>query len=171
VANHASARVHEAGVDAHVAAYVSAGVLSGPHRGRPFARNEVVVSPLGAVPKPPDGVRVILDLSASGVNADIIHQPFSFQSFDEFTAGITAETWMSKLDIDSAYLRVAVRPEDFCLLGVWWRGRYYYFTRLPFGARSAPFLFCLLADAVRDAFIAKWQGVPKFILNSYSDDS
>ena len=171
VPNHASARAHAAGVDAHVAAYVGAGVLSGPHVSRPFARSEVVVSPLGAVPKPPDGVRVILDLTASGVNAGIAQQPFSFQSFDEFTAGIDSGTWMSKLDIDSAYLRVAVRPEDFHLLGVWWRGHYFYFTRLPFGARSAPFLFCLLADAVRDAFVAKWRGVFQFTLNSYSDDS
>ena len=41
-----------------------------------------------------------------------------------------------------------VRQEDWNLLGIHWKSKYYIDTCLPFGLRSAPFLFNRLADAI-----------------------
>ncbi len=56
---------------------------------------------------------------------------------------------MAKADIQSAFRLCPVRPEDWPLLVMHWKGQYYYDTRLPFGLRSSPFLFNLLADALQ----------------------
>ena len=56
---------------------------------------------------------------------------------------------LSKLDIKDAYRIVPVHPEDWPLLGMYWKGQYFVDTRLPFGLRSAPKLFTTLADAVQ----------------------
>ena len=40
-----------------------------------------------------------------------------------------------------------MRPEDRPLLGIYWRQQYYYDLVLPFGLRSAPFIFNQVADA------------------------
>ena len=41
-----------------------------------------------------------------------------------------------------------VRPEDWHLLGIRWRGQYYVNKCLSFGLRSAPFLFNMVADTL-----------------------
>jgi hypothetical protein len=48
---------------------------------------------------------------------------------------------MAKLDLKAAFRMVPVRKEDWDLLGIHWRGHYYVDTCLPFGLRSAPYLF------------------------------
>ena len=55
----------------------------------------------------------------------------------------------SKLDIKDTYRIVPVHPEDWPLLGMYWKGQYFVDTRLPFGLRSAPKLFTALANAVQ----------------------
>ena len=41
-----------------------------------------------------------------------------------------------------------MRQQDWNLLGIYWKSHYYIDTCLPFGLRSAPFLFNQLADAI-----------------------
>ena len=41
-----------------------------------------------------------------------------------------------------------MRQEDWNLLGIHWKSEYYIDTYLPFGLRSAPFLFNRLADSI-----------------------
>ena len=55
---------------------------------------------------------------------------------------------MTKTDIQSAFRIIPVHPGDWELLGMSWKGRYYFDKALPFGLRSAPFLFNQLADAL-----------------------
>ena len=55
---------------------------------------------------------------------------------------------MSKLDIKSAFRNVPVHPSDWELLGMKWEGLYFFDTVLPFGLRSAPFLFDEFSSAV-----------------------
>ena len=43
---------------------------------------------------------------------------------------------------------IPARPEDWNLLGIQWRQRFYVDTCLPFGLRSAPFLFYRLSDVI-----------------------
>lgn len=53
---------------------------------------------------------------------------------------------LGKIDAKSAYRVVPVHPSDRPLLGMRWEGREYIASALPFGLRSAPKIFNLLAQ-------------------------
>ena len=55
---------------------------------------------------------------------------------------------MAKVDIESAYRLIPVHPNDHCFLGVEWEDQVYYDTKLPFGLRSAPKMFNVVADGL-----------------------
>ena len=55
---------------------------------------------------------------------------------------------MSKIDLKNAFRLIPVRPEDWNLLGIRWRDQFYVDTCLPFGLRSAPYLFNQLSIAI-----------------------
>ncbi len=55
---------------------------------------------------------------------------------------------MAKFDVESAYRNVPVHPSDRYLLGMKWHNQYYIDLALPFGLRSAPFIFNSIADLV-----------------------
>ena len=55
---------------------------------------------------------------------------------------------MSKIDLKNAVRLIPVCPRDWNLLGMQWRGNFYIDTFLPFGLRSAPFLFNQLSVAI-----------------------
>ena len=55
---------------------------------------------------------------------------------------------MAKTDLKSAFRMIPVHRADWYLLGMHWRGQYYMDTCLPFGLRSAPFLFNEYATAI-----------------------
>lgn len=55
---------------------------------------------------------------------------------------------MGKIDIKSAFRICPVRPEDWPYLGMQWEGRYYFDKVLPFGLRSAPYIFNCLVEAL-----------------------
>ena len=55
---------------------------------------------------------------------------------------------MAKIDVKSAFRLCPVRPQDWSYLGMRWNGRYYFDKVLPFGLRSAPYIFNCLADSV-----------------------
>jgi len=55
---------------------------------------------------------------------------------------------MAKFDVEAAYGNIAAHPDDRYLLGMKWRGQFYVDLALPFGLRSAPYIFNLVADLV-----------------------
>ena len=55
---------------------------------------------------------------------------------------------MAKFEVESAYQNIPVHPDDCFLLGMRWRGQFYVDLLLPFGLRSAPFIFNSIADMV-----------------------
>ena len=55
---------------------------------------------------------------------------------------------MAKFDVEAAYRNIAVHPSDRFLLGMKWRNLYYVDLALPFGLRSAPFIFNSVAELV-----------------------
>ena len=55
---------------------------------------------------------------------------------------------MAKFDVEAAYRNIAVHPDDRYLLGMKWRGLFFVDLALPFGLRSAPYIFNLVADMV-----------------------
>ena len=69
---------------------------------------------------------------------------------------------MSKLDIKSAFRNIPVHMPEWELLGMKWQGLYYFDTVLPFGLRSAPYLFdqfsCMLEWVIKTKL-----GIPNII--------
>ena len=59
---------------------------------------------------------------------------------------------LSKIDLKNAFCLIPVRQEDWNLLSIYWQNEYYIDTCLPFGLRSAPFLFNQLADTIHWIF-------------------
>ena len=55
---------------------------------------------------------------------------------------------MAKTDLKSAFRLMPIHPEDWNLLGIYWQSQYYIDLYLPFGLRSAPFLFNQISDAL-----------------------
>ena len=55
---------------------------------------------------------------------------------------------IAKFGVLSAFRNVAVYPADRVLLGMKWRNNYYVDLALPFGLRSAPFIFDSIASMV-----------------------
>ena len=116
-------------------------------------------SPFGVIPKKhkPDKWRLILDLSSPvgfSVNDGISNESSSlnYTSTDDVVEAILnlgRGSLMAKLDIKQAYRHVPVYPQDRCLLGMSWGGKIYADKTLPFGLRSAPLLFSVVADALR----------------------
>ena len=56
---------------------------------------------------------------------------------------------MSKIDIESAYRCIPVRPEDWPLLGLQWRDQFYFDIVMQFGITSATAIFEWYSSAAR----------------------
>ena len=74
---------------------------------------------------------------------------------------------MAKFDVEGAYRNIAVHPADCYLLGMKWRGQYYVDLALPFGLRSAPYIFNTVAEAVEWILVNSYK-VPDLL--HYLDD-
>ena len=113
-------------------------------------------SRFGVIPKQhkPGKWHLLLDLSSpvgASVNDRIPKDVFSVQymSVDDIIDGIMTYgcgTLMAKFDIESAYRIVPVHLDDRFLLGMQWRGNFFIDLALPFGLRSAPYIFSAIAD-------------------------
>ena len=120
------------------------------------------LSPFGVIPKPsqPGKWRLIVDLSSPkghSVNDGIGPELCSMQylQMDDVVQRIALlgrRAMMAKMDIESAYRMVPVHPGDRPLLGMRWKGEIFFDTRLPFGLRSAPKIFSVVADALQWSF-------------------
>ena len=55
---------------------------------------------------------------------------------------------MAKTDLKSAFRLIPIHPDDWNLLGILWKSQYYVDMYLPFGLRSAPFIFNQLSDGL-----------------------
>ena len=144
-------------VSANLADEVSKGRTVGPFPSPPFKNFQV--SPIGLVPKKhTQKFRTIFHLSfpksgTSSINYFIEKDDFSLQyiTIDNAVAAIQEfgpSCFMAKTDIESAFRLFPVHPDDWELLGMFWEGFYYFDKVLPFGLRSAPFLFNQLSDAI-----------------------
>ena len=74
---------------------------------------------------------------------------------------------MAKIDLQSAFRMVPVRRADWELLGIHWQNHYYIDNCLPFGLRSAPYLFNQFAMALHWILQTKYD-MPHLI--HYLDD-
>ena len=145
-------------VKANLDKEVSLGRVAGPFSAPPFPNFQV--SPIGLVPKKySDKFRTIFHLSfpksgVTSINYSISKEDFSLNyiTIDTAIEGILANgrgCFLAKTDVDSAFRLIPLRPRDHELFGMQWEGKFYYDKVLPFGLRSAPFLFNQLSQAVQ----------------------
>ena len=136
---------------------ISLGRVAGPYDNPPFPNFQI--SPIGLVPKKnSDKFRTIFHLSfpktgTTSINNAISKEDFSLQyvTIDHAIEGIKRfgqGCFLAKTDIESAFRLIPIHPDDYELLGMFWQGKYYYDKVLPFGLRSAPFIFNQLSDAI-----------------------
>jgi hypothetical protein len=168
--------------DSRVAALISAGIDTdvaagfkrGPFNHPPF--DPFWVSPLGAVPKGDDGmsVRIIHNLShpfgGDSINAGIDREEYNMQRFEDALVAIRRlgrYTLLIKIDVSAAFKRVPVRAEDRALLGLKWKGKYYFEVVLPFGLRTSGYRWEAYAAALHFLF-EKHLGVE--VVFHYVDD-
>ena len=152
-----SARQHPHVIEDNLLEEIQLGRLAGPFESPPFVNLQV--HPLGLVPKKNSHKwRTIFHLShpkgsSQSLNAHIPIQEYTLQYIrvDDAIALILKHgpgCFMTKTDIQSAFRIIPIHPEDWELLGMAWKGFYYFDKTLPFGLRSAPFLFNQLSDAL-----------------------
>ena len=132
----------------------NAGRILGPFDTPPLP--DFRCSGLRLVPKHDGGWRTIYHLSAPHGNSinDYINPEdytLSYCSVDDAYAILNllgTGALMSKIDLKNAFRLIPVHPNDWNLLGICWRNKFYIDTCLPFGLRSAPFLFNQLSVAI-----------------------
>ena len=119
--------------------------------------NPLLIIPLGAIPKPAGGVRLIHDCSRPVGNALNDHATLDcsqqFETLDDATSLICQGYYMAKVDLKSAYRSVAISKESQQYTGLTFeldgRVNYLYDTKLPFGSRLAPGIFHRLTQSVK----------------------
>ena len=123
-------------------------MVAGPFSAPPF--DNVVVSPLGIVPKKaPNEFRLMQHLSYphensvnSGIPVDFSSVRYaSIQDTIVFVKRLGVGCYLAKTDIKSAFRIIPIHPEDYPLLGMKWRGNYYFDRCLPIGCRSSCAIF------------------------------
>jgi Reverse transcriptase (RNA-dependent DNA polymerase) len=135
-------------------------------------------SPLGLVPNTAEGKqtgwRRIFDLSSpknQSVN-DHIAKEFGYlqyETFDEAVAAIAKagqNATLLKCDLKLVFRMIPVCTEDQWLLIFEWDGKYYQELFLPFGLRTAPFIFNLFGEALQWILHRKYS----YVIKRYLDD-
>ena len=147
--------------------------MAGPFSDPPY--QPFHCSGMGVVLKQDGSHRVITHLSAppgrsinDGIDPEAV--TLAYTSVDEaihLANTLGKGTLFAKIDLKSAFRQCPVRAADWHLLGLHWRGQYYYDKCLPFGLRSSPFLFNTVAVAL-EYIIKMHLGNPSVI--HYLDD-
>ena len=145
-----SASQHPTAITDSIVAEISNGRRKGPYTNKiPFYY--FYSNPLGVVfKKGKSKPRVIHHLSwprthsSSSVNASITDFPVKLDAFDralKIVRSLGSGCLMSKIDIESAYRCIPVRPADWPLLGLQWNNEYYFDIVMQFGITSATAIF------------------------------
>ena len=149
-----SAREHAQVVRDYLSNECAEGRIVGPLP-RPGSE-EIHVSRFGVIPKGSSGKwRLILDLSSpegasvnDGIDSNLCSLKYAtVDQAAELMLRLGRGALMAKVDIDQAYRRIPVHPDDRWLLGMRFEGATYMDTVLPFRLRSAPKVFNAMADA------------------------
>lgn len=142
-------------VDVKLKKELDAQRLAGPFQSPPLS--PFWVSPLGVVPKKvPGEFRLIHHLSfpkGSSVNDGIPpeHTSVHYATIDEAIKLIRSAgpgCFLAKTDIKNAFRIIPIHPSDYNLLGMQWRGLYYYDRCMPMGCSSSCLTFETFSTAV-----------------------
>lgn len=142
-------------VDMKLGKELAADRLAGPFTSPPF--HSFCVSPLGLVPKKiPGDFRLIHHLSfpkGFSINDGIASEDTSVQYATVADAIRLIKlagpgSYLAKTDIKSAFRIIPIHPNDYSLLGMKWRGLYYYDRCMPMGCSSSCKTFETFSTAV-----------------------
>ena len=171
--NLTSSRLYPSIIDEQLQRECDLGRMAGPYPSPPCPRLQC--SGVGLVPKKSGSWRMIMHLSAPtdhSINDGISKEMFSlrYSTIDDACRLIATTghgAFLAKIDLKAAFRLIPVAKKDWELLGLHWRGAYYVDKQLPFGLRSAPFLFNELANAIHWILQHNYQISP---LIHYLDD-
>lgn len=143
-------------IDKYLENEILKGRLAGPFNQSPLP--QLQLSSFGVIPKrgQPGKWRLIVDLSSPrgcSVNDGINREDFTLQyvkvdDIVKMVSKLGPGARMAKFDVEAAYRNIPVHPADRHLLGMKWKGKYFVDLVLPFGLRSAPFIFNSVAAMV-----------------------
>ena len=152
--SHPSALSNKDFVWAYLQSCVNAGKTAQPFPSPLFPC--IHVPGLGMVPKQNGKVRLIHDLSSpsgTSVNDGIPREAFSL-TYETVNTAISSimkfgkGAFLTKVDIRNTFRICPVCPSDWPFLCIYWDGQYNYDKVLPFGLRSAPYIFDKFAAAL-----------------------
>ena len=153
--NLVSAFQHPNVVDAKIKKELHSHRLAGPFQFPPL--HPFRISPLGVVPKKTPGeFRLIHHLSypkGSSVNdgIDSEHTRVCYATVDDAIKFIKLAgpgCLLAKTDIKNAFRIIPISPDNYNLLGMQWRGLYYYDRCMPIGCSSSCLTFETFSTAV-----------------------
>ena len=131
-------------VDKKLAQELAANRIAGPFTSPPF--HSFCVSPLGLIPKKiPGDFRLIHHLSFpkgisinDGIASENTHVQYaSVADAIRLIKRAGPDCYLAKTDIKSAFRIIPIHPNDYPLLGMKWRGLYYYDRCTPMGCSSS----------------------------------
>jgi hypothetical protein len=170
-----SAHEHPDAIADNIVAELANGRRKGPYQSIPLPA--FYSNPLGVVfKKGKSKPRVIHHLSwprtaaNTSVNASIFDFDVKLDAFDralKMVKELGAGCFMSKIDIESAYRCIPVRPGDWPLLGIEWNGQFYFDIVMQFGITSATAIFEWYSSAAQ--YIAERSCAIKHMVH-YVDD-
>lgn len=134
-----------------------------------------IVSALAAIPKPSGGIRLIHDCSLPdhhSLNHYASKDPCTYHTVTEALGLIQPGWYMAKVDLQSAYRAVGIRPSERCLTGLTWDFPQYgptYFVdhRLPFGARKSAAIFNRVTLSVKRMMQRRGYNVCLVVLDDF----
>ena len=136
VPNSPSALAHEFFVTPALSEMLEAGAISK----LPAGYKPEVVSPLGVVPKGKEGkFRLIINMSY--VNDHLVTNKFKFEGLSDLADLAEKGDHAVSFDLTSGYYHVGLHPRTRTYTGFCWKGEYYQYNCLPFGMKSAPWVF------------------------------
>ena len=150
-----SANQHPEVVSSNLSKEINLGRVAGPFNSPPLPNLQC--HPVGVVPKKHSSEwRTIYHLSypeGDSINDHIPKDPYSLQYVRVDDAirilkSLGPGSFMAKTDLKSAFRLIPVHPDHWHLLGIHWQSQYYIDLYLPFGLRSAPFLFNQLSEGL-----------------------
>ena len=148
--NHFSAISYEKAMEDFLESSVQTQAMLGPFEDAPIS--ELCYSPLMSVPKEDTNRRVIVDFSypaGRSVNDGISKVSYldlqiefclpSVQSMINRLNDLGPGCLLYKRDLKGAFRQFNIDPGDYCLTGVFWKGKAYIDTRLAMGLRSSAY--------------------------------
>ena len=103
----------------------------------------VVVCPLGVEPKKPRGL-----WDGRYVNEYCRDIPFTMDNAAKLAEVSWKDAYLFKIDHKNGYFHVPLHKKSRKFFGVFWKGKYYVLTVLPFGWKPSPLIYHSLTEAL-----------------------